>query len=136
MADTQLDTADGSLQSLEPELASLPVVDLENDGRDEQPVKKSRLEMSLEIQKETSKDRIKWIPSPTGSGIIPFVKDWDTQLVHSGRCKMELSKIDGSTVVECMSGCGFRLTCGGEGAGCTCLCHLLRSYYEQRDSSG
>ena len=81
----------------------------------------------LEIAKDCSADRIKWVNHPT-VGLIPFVLDAHTQKVHAGRSQMRIIRGVERTYVECLSGC--HPECSGEE--CTCLCHLLRAYYNER----
>lgn len=84
----------------------------------------------LEIAKDCSADRIKWVNDPA-VGLIPFVLDAHSQKIHSGRNQMKLIKGVAATYAECLSGC--RPECSGS-AECTCLCHLLRAYYNERQS--
>lgn len=119
---TQLDTpcSESGLPDEEWQEKSLPIAVLEPSP------KKPRLEIG---PRDCSRDRIKWIPCPTGSGLVPFVRNADTQVVHSGRCQMEVVKAGAvATHVQCLSGCAPE----GCGAQCTCLCHLPREYYHER----
>lgn len=90
------------------------------------PPKKAK----LMIQKDCSRDAIRWVP--TSTGLVPFVKNADTQIVHTGRCQMKVVPCGAVSIVQCLSGCESELGCGGEGAGCTCLCHLLKAYYHEK----
>jgi hypothetical protein len=90
----------------------------------EPPVKRPKL---LEVEKDCPNDTIKWIPGE--HGLIPFVKDAQSGKVHSGRDQMQLTKIYSTTIVSCLAGCSNELPCT---KCCTCLCHLLKAYYIEK----
>ena len=74
----------------------------------------------------------KWIA--TDYGILPFVKNCDTGLIHCGFTKMQVfdysSPMFGDDKsVLCMSGC--EVTCQGPSQ-CACFCHLLQKDYDAR----
>ena len=121
MAETQLDSASLENPTLQPEidwsLGSLPVAE------EKPPAKRAR----LEIHKDTSRDRIKWVATADGKGAVPFVRDADTSIVHSGTSKMEVTKVGSATRVQCLSGCSAECDMS-----CHCFCHLLRAYYIER----
>lgn len=85
----------------------------------------------LHIEKDCSRDRIRWIPGDTG--LIPFVKCADTGIVHAGTHKMAVEKVGLITIVHCLSGCPdprHDTNCTDQ---CQCLRHLLKEYYLERD---
>lgn len=76
----------------------------------------------------------KWIA--TRKGILPFVKNLDTGLVHCGFTKMKViyfksdMGLDDYTSVVCLSGC---IDCPRDGiTDCECVCHLLQRDYDSR----
>jgi hypothetical protein len=77
----------------------------------------------------------KWIS--TEKGILPFVKNLDTDVVHCGFTRMKVlhfksdSGTDDYRSVVCMSGCAVE--CQKEGTEeCDCVCHLLQKDYDSR----
>ena len=118
MAETQLDSE--SIVVVEEDHTSLPIL---CDG--EPAPKRLRLEIG---PRDCSQDRIRWIPGE--HGLIPFVRNGETKVVHSGTYQMEVFKLGSATVVQCLSGCPSEHNCASS---CQCLCHLLKSYYIERE---
>ena len=120
MAETQLDSQ--TILVVEEEHKSLPLL-----CEGEPPAKRLRLEIG---PRDCSQDRIRWIPGE--HGLIPFVRNGETKVVHSGTYQMEVFKVGSATVVQCLSGCPSEHNCASS---CQCLCHLLKSYYIERECS-
>ena len=94
----------------------------------EAPVKKAKLDPG---PRDCSRDCIRWVATPTG--LVPFVKNGETQIIHSGKCQMRVDVVTEKVkLVVCLSGCGSgpEYECGM--AHCSCLCHLLRAFYAER----
>lgn len=83
-------------------------------------------------QSAPCKDMIKWVH--TESGLVPFVLNNQTQVVHSGRSEMTVTRSRGHAgeivQVTCIKGCATN--CGEPGVQCQCLCHLLQEHYLSR----
>lgn len=95
------------------------------------PAKRPR----LVIEKDCSRDRIRWIPSlrPEDHDLIPFVRCAETNIVHAGTSKMTVEKVGQISIVHCLSGCPdapLDIKCTDQ---CQCLCHLLKEFYLERD---
>lgn len=88
------------------------------------PSKKVR----LDITKDCSRDGIKWVRNFEGDGMIPFVKDADTGIVHAGSSEMEVEKVGSVSLVHCRS----KPQCLDCDSQCKCFCHLLQAYYAER----
>lgn len=81
------------------------------------------------------RDSIKWLETPSGEE-IPFVLKYGTNTVYCGTVVMERVKAsNGKTTVVCQSGCRCHCknTCTFCKDTCKCLCHLLQSFYNDRD---
>lgn len=106
---------------------SLPEIGLDvHQPECEVATKKPRLETG---PRSCFGDKIKWVNAPTG--LVPFVLNAETQVVHCGRDQMEIERIGSCTLIKCLSGCHPECS---EGSGCQCLCHLLRAYYMGRQA--
>ena len=82
----------------------------------------------------------KWIATP--KGILPFVKNMETDLVHCGYTRMkvlhfksELGAHDYRSVV-CMSGCSTNACQTVASPDCDCVCHILQKDYDSRATHG
>lgn len=113
---------DRCAQTVDEEPQSLPIAE----------ANPSQKRMKLEIgHRDCTKDAIRWIPCE--EGLVPFVKNGGTEIVHSGRCQMRVLQNEACQAVkhvQCLSGCPPE--CSGHLSGCQCLCHLLRAYDNER----
>ena len=107
-----------------------PVLPVAEDKGSEPLAKKPRQEGNLAQQK----DIIKWLSCPSGDGLLPFVMNGRSKVVHCGRDEMILERTltanGQASAVLCVKGCVPR--CGGAGGECTCSCHILRAHYLSR----
>lgn len=134
---TMLDSPDTGTNEIDKADAELPLggepVDVAATANPP-PAKKLK---TLEVgPRDVSKDGIRWIPASTG--LVPFVRNGETGVVHSGRFQMKVVPVGSVSLVQCLSGCTDQcgqLLCTGESDGCQCLCHLLRAYYTERQMS-
>lgn len=122
---TQLDSVN-ELDNSGNELDSSEGVVVVSEGECSPPAKRPKYYETG--PKDGSGDRIKWVNSP--GGLVPFVLNAETDVIHSGRSQMKVERVGAATaLVQCLSGCDADCS---EGSGCTCLCHLLRAYYVER----
>ena len=102
---------------------------------EKEPVqKKARLETissSTEPAATPSAFRVKWVQ--TAHGLVPFVRNEDTQIVHCGLVQMKVfSDWGGPPTVLCKKGCHW--DCPGHTKNhCGCHCHLLQWHYQSRE---
>lgn len=116
----------------------------DGDGLGDQPPRAKRCKRS---GSPSYKDEVipeaqcmtKWVKTPTG--ILPFVKNMETDLIHCGYIRMRMlnfpkaSGVDERAII-CMSGCeSWESQCQGRpnrGACCECPCHILQEHYDAR----
>ena len=103
------------------------------------PCHKKQKAESGQLLLPVSKDEVipkhfmaKWVA--TDHGILPFVKNCETGLIHCGFTKMQVfdysSPLTGDDkTVLCMSGC--EIECQGP-SNCACFCHFLQKDYDAR----
>ena len=103
------------------------------------PCHKKQKAESGQLLLPVSKDEVtpkhfmaKWVA--TDHGILPFVKNCETGLIHCGFTKMQVfdysSPLTGDDkTVLCMSGC--EIECQGP-SNCSCFCHFLQKDYDAR----
>ena len=73
--------------------------------------------------------RVKWIKLSTG--LVPFVMNGTTGIVHCGKSQMKVFTTDGIATVLCLRGCHWN--CPGHQKGhCGCHCHILQWHYNTR----
>ena len=81
----------------------------------------------------------KWVATPRG--ILPFVKNMETGLVHCGFTKMNVLHFKDTSgcgdvwSVICLSGCNTVGECprdGNSNQECACFCHILQKDYDSR----
>ena len=109
----------------------LPTPDLQ--GLDEPLQKRQKIDAPVqppvgnqEIPKEF---RVKWVK--TSVGLVPFVRDEATSIVHCGKCQMQVFTVDGIATVICLRGCHWE--CKGHNKNhCGCHCHILQWHYNTR----
>ena len=74
--------------------------------------------------------RVKWVKT-TDCGLIPFVRNESTGIVHCGKTRMKVFSTDGIATVMCMKGCHWQCS-GHKHDHCGCHCHVLQWHYNSR----
>ena len=126
--EAQTPISSGVVEDVKAMSMSLPLDDESTVRASEQPPLKRLRHLDLEVDRDCSRDKVRWIPGPEGH-LIPFVLNSGTMIVHSGSSRMEIHKVGEYKVVQCLSGCSIDLSCPRP---CHCLCHLLREFYTNR----
>lgn len=80
--------------------------------------------------------KTKFVATP--KGILPFVQNVASGVVHCGYTRMMMLDLPNERAIICMSGCeSCTSQCQGRphiGGVCECPCHILQSHYDSRYS--
>ena len=79
--EAQTPISSGVVEDVKAMSMSLPLDDESTVRASEQPPLKRLRHLDLEVDRDCSRDKVRWIPGPEGH-LIPFVLNSDTMIVH------------------------------------------------------